>query len=271
MLGHAQGVLLADVRQSYREEFAWLAEMTGPTRDLDVYILEWDRYVGELTAEHKGQLESVLLHLRLHRARALNELVTALQSDRAKKLIASWRLTLRQLEAGSEIAPKAHKPLPRVVSARIRDAHQALLDNGRAITASSPAEALHDLRKDAKKLRYAVECFGGLLPDAERKAFVRQLKELQDNLGEHQDAEVHSAELNAVARELAGPNSGPDIGPDAGPDTLPDTLMALGALTEHLELGKRAARSEFAQRFADFDSKKTRTILAKLLDPKSTK
>ena len=35
----------------------------------------------------------------------------------------------------------------------------------RAITPTSPAEQVHDLRKDAKKLRYLLECFGGLLPD----------------------------------------------------------------------------------------------------------
>ncbi len=253
VLGHGKGVVPDLVRDRYCEEFAWLAALTGPTRDRDVYILEWGRYVGHLSKDRIAHLQPVLLHLQRHRATSFRELVKDLQSDRAQTLLAEWGATLRDPEMGPDPGVKADRPLHRVVSKRIRDAHQALVDNGRCITAESPAEALHDLRKDAKKLRYAIECFGGLLPNAERKAFVRQLKGLQDNLGEHQDAEVHSAELQAVANEIGAEHA------------TPDTLVALGALTEHLQIGQGAARSEFVDRFAAYDSKETREILARLL------
>ena len=85
---------------------------------------------------------------------------------------------------------------------RIDKAQDRLLAQGRAITPDTPAEEVHELRKDAKKLRYLLECFGGLLPAAERKAFVKRLKELQDNLGEHQDAAVHVAQLHEAVDEL---------------------------------------------------------------------
>ena len=64
------------------------------------------------------------------------------------------------------------------------------------------------MRKDAKKLRYLLECFGGLLAGGERKAFVKRLKALQDNLGEHQDAEVHADKLRTVADELPATTAG---------------------------------------------------------------
>ena len=63
----------------------------------------------------------------------------------------------------------------------------------------TPAEQVHDLRKDAKKLRYLLECFGSLLPKSPRKQFVKRLKALQDNLGEHQDAEVHVAAASGIS------------------------------------------------------------------------
>ncbi len=85
---------------------------------------------------------------------------------------------------------------------RIEKAEQRLIDHGRAITPDTPAEDVHEVRKDAKRLRYLLECFGSLLPTTERKAFVKRLKALQDNLGEHQDAEVHADMLRTMAGEL---------------------------------------------------------------------
>lgn len=73
-----------------------------------------------------------------------------------------------------------------------------------------PAEELHELRKDAKKLRYLLECFGSLYSPRPRKEFVQRLKALQDNLGEHQDTEVHVGELRTISSELHGAQeSGP--------------------------------------------------------------
>jgi CHAD domain-containing protein len=112
---------------------------------------------------------------------------------------------------------------------------------------------LHDLRKDAKKLRYLLECFGGLFPAKPRRAFVGQLKALQDNLGEHQDAEVHLAQLRVLARELHAE------GVDA------DVLLAMGRLGDQLERRRRQERDDFAARFAAYDTKANRRALDELI------
>ena len=125
---------------------------------------------------------------------------------------------------------------------------------GREITPSSPAERLHDLRKDAKKLRYLIECFGSLFEGSSRKRFVQRLKALQDNLGEHQDAEVHTAQLRDLAGELHATSA-----VDA------DALLATGQLTEHLEARRRAAREEFEERFTAYDTKATQGALDDLV------
>ena len=83
---------------------------------------------------------------------------------------------------------------------------------------------------------------------------MQRLKALQDNLGEYQDTEVHSAQLRGISRELHD-NAG--IGAD--------TLLAMGQLTEHFERRRQAARHEFAARFAAYDDKKTRQALEALL------
>ena len=138
---------------------------------------------------------------------------------------------------------------------RIEKAQNKVLRDGRAITPASPGERLHDLRKDAKKLRYLLECFGSLFPADERKAFVSQLKDLQDNLGEHQDAEVHLAQLRDLAH---------DLHERSVVDT--DALLAMGRLSDQLERRRAEERAAFAKRFAQYDRKSNRKALARMLE-----
>ena len=144
-------------------------------------------------------------------------------------------------------------PLVDVVRRRIRKAQRRLLDHGRAIKPETPADHVHEVRKDAKKLRYLLECFADLFPANDRKAFVKRLKRLQDLLGEHQDADVQAAELRAAANELP-------------PTTPPATFVAIGRLVEQLEETRRRTREGFADRFAEYDSKPTRRLLRAMLD-----
>ena len=94
----------------------------------------------------------------------------------------------------------------------------------------------------------------GLLPDKPRRQYVKRLKALQENLGEHQDAEVHIMLLRALLPEL-----------EAGGATA-DTMVALGQLTERLDQTRQTARAEFAEHFAAYDSAATQRSLDALLE-----
>lgn len=255
ILSQARDVLPSSLREPFGDELRWLAGVTGPTRDLDVYILEWDRYTADLTDPSRDALQPVLQHLRDRRDRARADLVAAMRSERGATLLDSWTAALSALhEPTAGDAPKANEEIGDVVAARIHRTHQRLLDDGRAIDADTAAERLHELRKDAKKLRYLVECFASLIPKGIRTKFVKQMKSLQDNLGEHQDAEVHSAEIHVVATELSGEHA------------TRSTLVALGQLSQQLDATKARARGEFAARFDDFDSKRTAKVIDSMLD-----
>jgi CHAD domain-containing protein len=172
----------------------------------------------------------------------------------ADAVLARWSSWLDAERAADEVlGPKAHRPLGRFVAKRIRHAHGRMIERGRALGESSPDKDFHELRKDAKKLRYLIECFGGLYEPERRKAFVKRLKQLQDNLGEHQDAAVHAAQL----RSLVG---------ESTLDLPVETVLAAGQLVERMEQRRRTTRDEFAERFESFDSKPTRQALSALLD-----
>ncbi len=68
-------------------------------------------------------------------------------------------------------------------------------------------EALHALRKEGKRLRYAAEAFAPLFPDAATRRYLKRLRALQGALGEMQDAEVARAllaQLGSAGRGYAG-------------------------------------------------------------------
>ncbi len=250
VLGQGKSVLPKDVRARYRDEFGWLGQVTGSPRDLDVYVLDWDQYVGPLDPIERATLETVRRALEGRRQQAHRALEDALQSPRTTELLASWREWL--LDPSVE----AVRPclLGSIVAERIASAQETVLRDGRLITPATPAERLHDLRKDAKRLRYLLECFGGLFPSGARRRFVRELKGLQDNLGEHQDAEVHLAELRDLARDL-----------HAQGEVDADVLLAMGRLSEHLERRRRDERAAFAEHFGAYDTKANRRALKDLL------
>ena len=78
---------------------------------------------------------------------------------------------------------------------------------------------------------------------------IKTLKALQDVLGRHQDREVQIALLRSL---------GPEVGEATGGDA---ALMAIGALVARLGEDERAARGEFAGRFAEFASEDQRRLV----------
>ncbi len=259
ILAAAKNVLPEEVLDHTRAEFAWLAGRTGEPRDLDVYLLEWSRYTDPLGSSTASDLEPVRVLLERHREEVHTELENSLCSDRASAVMVEWRTWLAEPLGTEEIPNRGNRPLGQVVAHRVSRAHAVLLERGRLIGPDTPPEQVHDLRKDAKKLRYLLECFGSLLPERPRKHYVKRLKALQDNLGEHQDAAVHVEMLQDIAHRfgVAGTSSN---------TTNFEMMVALGRLTERLDQQRLAARAEFTERFADYDTPKTQHALDAVIE-----
>jgi CHAD domain-containing protein len=249
ILSRSKRVLPEEARQQFQLAFADFGRQTSAVRDLDVSLLGWDQDVASLSPTTRRALSAIRPILVQRRCDAQRELREVLASPAIRKLLDSWSEYLT--ESGS--AEAAGRPLGAFVADQIMKVERRLLTDGRAITDESPASEVHQLRKDAKRLRYLVECFGGLPGDVPRKAFVRQLKALQNNLGVHQDAEVQVEWLRNVVLSDPSVRSHDEL------------LVAVGQLIESLEQRQREARREFADRFRRFDSEVTRRHLRELL------
>jgi CHAD domain-containing protein len=239
VLKTAAGVLPASLTGRFRPEFKWLGDLTTPTRDLDVYLLGYSSMAAKLVAGTAAELQPFRDHLERQRARAQRELARGLRSARFARLAGQWRDALAQAAATPARRPAAGQ----LASRQIVKAHRRVITGGEAITAGSPPEALHELRKRCKELRYLLEIFAPLHDPAQQWRAVNQLKALQDCLGEFQDTEVQQAELRDFATQMMTDRSAPAA-----------TLLAMGEIAAALAVRRGRARAEFAGRFAEFAS-----------------
>lgn len=252
ILRELAGVFPPEVASTTRELFSHLASATGAPRDLDVHLLDWDAQLEGLDPPERTALAAVRVELERRHEEAHDALRRVLESAETAVGLSSWDAWLAQ----ATTAPADGPSIGAAVAKRLEKLHHRLVKDGRTIDPSTPGHHLHELRKDGKRLRYLVDCFSPLFGSRARKAYVTQLKVLQDTLGAHQDAEVQLEYLRGLARHL-----------NDGSPAATDTLLALGRLSARVDARRQAERAAFAERFAVFDSKRTRRLLEDLLDP----
>jgi CHAD domain-containing protein len=211
--------------QRLRDDLKWVQLITGEMRDLDVQLLDFEDY------EDRDQLSALHDVITAHRAKALTAMRRHLRSRRATRAFAAWA-ALR--------AEAATPPIEQLAAERISRVYRQMLKMGRAIDDDTEPEALHELRKKGKELRYLLEFFGGLFDADVVKPMIKALKALQDVLGRHQDFEVQADTLRGLTGEVAAHAGGPDA------------LLAMGALIDRLSREQHRARTEFAAQFAAF-------------------
>jgi len=253
-LGQIKGVFPIKQLERYSIQFSWVGQITGPTRDMDVYLLQFDDYKAKLPAAIQKDIEPLRDFLIRHQKKEQQALATDLKSTRYTKLIKDWHKFLESpTSPHASKLDNAERPIKEVASERIWKVFQRAIREGEAINASSAPESLHDLRKTCKKLRYLIEFFKSLYPEKEMLQLVKALKGLQENLGNFQDFQVQKESMEHFAQQMMEESKIPAA-----------TLMAMGILVEGLEEGQQKSRNEFKDRFTEFASKKNRKLFRKL-------
>jgi CHAD domain-containing protein len=247
-----KGVFPPEQLAGFREGFRWLQGITGPTRDLDVYVLEFGRFREALPEPAASDLDPLEQLLADERKRAQRRMARALRSEKATRLLTDWAAFVDQLvEFPEGERPDAGTPIGELAGQRIRTVYRRMVKRGRAIEDTGPAEALHDLRKQGKELRYLLEFFAVLYPADVVRPMVKTLKALQDTLGRFQDAEVQAGMLHEYRDALVARENGAAA------------LMAMGLLVDRLERDQANARAAFAERFAAFAAPRQRELVEK--------
>lgn len=219
-------VLPAGLAARVAPEFRWLGDVTTPTRDLDVYLLELDELAA--TVSHPDDLAAFGSYVRERRSTAQRGLARALRSARYADLVSSWRTALAEVIAHPS---RAEQTAADLAVERLHTVFRRCRKRAAKITADSESELVHDLRKSCKEMRYLMEVFRPLCDKKAYKAVIADFKDLQNLLGEFQDGEVQSAALRQFAQEMV----------DAGKVDA-NAILAMGELSGKFEARQRAAR-----------------------------
>ncbi len=169
-------------------ELRWYAGVLGAVRDADVLRQHLQSVIHELPEQVvlgpvASRVEQELLGERERHHAALIRVLNGRRYFALLDLIDRWL-------AHPPFSALAGKPATN--AAKLADHAQRKLDKRLAGVAAhdDDPEGVHSARKAAKRARYAVELAAPALPGKEAKRRVKELKTLQDTLGEFQDSVV---------------------------------------------------------------------------------
>jgi CHAD domain-containing protein len=191
------------VTDPLRDELRWLGHVLGPVRD------------SEVTREHlreevAAQPRSVVIGpiarrvdttLRAEHREAHRRALTELRSDRYLRLLDA----VDAVAAGSALKGKradrsGQKQLPREVR-RSFARFAGYVDQAEAAASAEETDRLlHEVRKAAKRVRYAAESVRPVV-GSDAADLAKAMEELQDTLGEHQDSVVVRELLRRLGAE----------------------------------------------------------------------
>lgn len=234
-----------------QEEVKWIAGALGEVRDLDVQLDQLETWISEADPEDREALGAIRGVLTQRREAARAGMLRALDSGRYSRLIET--LTSLLGRGPEPDPPNAEKPVLAAAPALIRKLHKKVRKTGDRLEEGSPGEEYHELRKKAKRLRYALEFLADVYGKP-AKNLVTALKALQDVLGDHQDAEVAIAHL----RELSE-------GGGRDHELPPRAVFAMGAIAHRYEMQLGGLRAEFPKAYGEIKGRRW-DKLAKTLD-----
>jgi CHAD domain-containing protein len=218
LLRAARPMLDRDWVKTLRDELKWAGGALGDVRDFDVLVEHLQGDAAHLDARERGAMDVLLSQLGDRRAEARKVMLAELRTPRYLELLDRLE---RELHAPpvvdhsvrlESIAGKEFKRLRKVM---------------KKLGPESPDEELHAARISVKRARYAAE-LAERVRGKKASKFIGAAKELQDVLGDHQDAHV----AEGVIRELA--------------ETAPaDQAFAAGMVAERQRERRREARAAY--------------------------
>jgi CHAD domain-containing protein len=192
------------------DELKRLAQLLGTARDWDVFLAGLGAEVAEALPGEK-RIAGLLRAAEARRHAGYRALRAELDGPGFRRLLLTgmallaqqgWRPAADDPAAADRMARLA-LPMAEFGATLLDRRWHRLRTEGEAVESLS-AEALHELRLTAKRLRYAAEIFGPIWPGKPQRRFLRRLAAVQEALGIANDTAVARALVGSLAG-LPGP------------------------------------------------------------------
>lgn len=190
-----------DITDAWNQEMRWVATGFGPARDLDVFIDEGLNAMAGKIPLQSGEKKLRALATK-HQDAAYADVKTLMDGDRYKNFVTNFDLWIKdrgwfQVEMPAETRADLGKSVVTYAKKVMKKRLATVLHTGENMETMSD-EALHQLRIECKKLRYATEFFSTLFDPEGMATFTQQLKEVQGHLGIMNDVAVMPDLLDKV-------------------------------------------------------------------------
>ena len=206
-----------------KQEISWLASILGSVRDFDVLLLNLRNETQTLLKSEQKVFEALISQLEAQRSMARATMLEALRSERYLTFLEQLRSSTQHIDVVN-----THATLQDVMKKEF-DKLEKAVDN---LPKGYNDEDLHRLRIRTKRVRYAAE-ITELSRGKPARRFIRQVRKLQDLLGECQDTVIIEAQLQNYLRSSRRVK----------------TAFTTGLIVERLRHRRAQARKDFPSRW----------------------
>jgi len=245
LYGQVKRSIDADTISRAKMDYTYLGKLTNRMRDIDVYLLNKEKYLKYLPKNMQKDMSQFFEDLENERIIEHKKLVNNIKSTKYRNIKRFWDTYLNRTHE-SQVSGESIRSFAK--NSIIKKFKKILLLGGR-IRPDSPDSLLHELRIECKKLRYLLEFFLSLFPKGIIPVLIRQLKILQDNLGDYNDLCVQQKTLHEYVDQLALYKSKDK-----------QLLLAIGFLIGKLNLQQTVIREQFTKTYREFSGSKTQKI-----------
>jgi len=236
----------------FKTHFKTVAQTTNRLRDLDVYLSQKHTYQTLLPPNLQTGLMDLFKHLQNERKQIYKNVARQLKAKPYTQQMQAWETFLQKPWH------QHTKPILPTSKKAIYKQYQKVIKQGARITENTPIKIQHNLRIQCKKLRYLLEFFISLYPLSKTQTRIKQLKIVQDHLGEVNDLAVHQQDLmhflNTSLQHCPSKNQN-------------KIAAALGGLMTQLRHKQNQMQNNFQPLFLQFSSTKNQKKFKALFKP----
>ena len=184
------------------DELKWLAGVLAPARDLEVLRTRLDSMIEKLPPEDVvGPVSARLTrHFARQEAAARAKICAVLEGQRYLELLDRLDDLLDHPPLTRRAERPADKELPRQLRRAYRRFERRMRHADRTLAGAERDDALHEVRKTAKRLRYGIDAARPALSGV-ADGFRKRLKKVQELLGDHQEAVVARPPLRELSMQ----------------------------------------------------------------------
>ena len=240
VFGQLKNIFEKDIYIRAKKDFKYLIRLTNRKRDLDVYGLKEEKYKMMLPTDMQMYIKPFFVKTNKEERIQHNKIANYLVSDEYNILVNYWEKFFNSSLTTQQGGLKSEKNVLLLAKNIIYNRYKRVIKLGDSITKSSSNSLLHKLRIECKKLRYLLEFFSSLFAQNDIDYLIKQLKKLQDNLGEYNDLTIQQNTLRDFIEVRSNKN----------------TLLAVGVLIGKLHDIQLSVKKSFAGSYKYFASRK---------------